>query len=93
MEICIHFGGQTHCFIIPILELPWHFPGPGPGPVNYPQLFADGILVASMRNMAEKVADAGARQALQQGVAAAQEAMQKHAGSDVTIRAAAGGLE
>jgi hypothetical protein len=61
----------------------------GPGPINYPQLFADAMLVGSMRRMVEKVADAGARQALEHGMTAAQEAMQKHAGSDVTIRAAA----
>jgi hypothetical protein len=87
MIICIKFGGHQHCFIIPYLEIPIKFPKVGPGPVNYPQLFADAVLLGSIRQMTQHIADTHVRQALEHGFSTAQEAMQKHAGSEVTIRA------
>jgi hypothetical protein len=90
MEICIHFGGQTHCFIVPVLQVPFHFPPVGPGPVNYPQFLADAILVASVQSTVQHVADAKVRQSLEAGISEALEAMQKHAGSEVTIRGVRG---
>ena len=89
MEICIRFGGELHCFIIPIVQVPIQIPLPGPGPVNYPAFLADAMLVASMRSMIQQVADGNVREALESGISRAVDAMQKHAGSEVTIRQAA----
>jgi hypothetical protein len=49
IRICITFGGKPHCFYLPVLQFPVTFPHPGPGPVNYPQLIQDGILVSSIQ--------------------------------------------
>jgi len=35
-EFCITIHGQRHCFPIPVLIEKFH--GPGPGPVNFPEL-------------------------------------------------------
>ena len=86
MEICINYGGHVHCFVIPVVEVPVRWPHPGPGPVNYPQMFQDGMILASIQNLAQHVADANVKQSLHEGLAAATRAMQQHAGEHVTIR-------
>jgi hypothetical protein len=84
MTICIKVATQTHCYLIPIAEFPLIFRHPGPGPVNYPELFQDATLV-SLQSAAEKVSDIGVRNALQRGIDAATEALQKRGGEHVTI--------
>ncbi len=86
MVICIRYGGQLHCHSIPIYEIPIKIPGVGPGPVNYPPLIADATVLSSIKSMAQHISDANVRQALEHGFSAAQEAMQKRAGPEVTIR-------
>ncbi|HVN05015.1 MAG TPA: hypothetical protein VMT86_11390 [Bryobacteraceae bacterium] len=88
MLICIRVGGVEHCYFIPIVLWPVTPVKPGPGPVNYPQLFQDGVLVASFQAALSNVADEGVRSALQSGVAAAMKALQSRAGEHVTVRPA-----
>jgi hypothetical protein len=89
MEICITFGGKKHCFFLPIYQYPINWGRPGPGPVNYPALFQDAIIVASLGDLVKHVSDEGVRGALQHGVTAALKGMQDRAGKDVTINAPA----
>ena len=91
MEICITFGGRRHCFYLPIIQVPVHWPGPGPGPVNYPALFQDAIIVASLGDLTKHINDAGVRTAVQHGLTTAVKGMQERAGKDVTINATAQG--
>jgi hypothetical protein len=86
MVICFQFGGQQHCFTIPTLEVPIVVHKPGPGPVNYPPFLADAVIVASLQALAQKISDTHVRQAAERGLSSAIEAMQKHIGSEVTIR-------
>jgi hypothetical protein len=85
MVICISFGGETHCYEIVEIDWPFGPSRPGPGPVNYPQLFRDATIVASIQTAALKVADASVREVALKGVQHAVEALQKRAGSYVTI--------
>jgi hypothetical protein len=81
MVICI----DGHCYEVVVIDKwppPWH----GPGPINYPQLFQDASLVASMESMSKKAADDGVRDALQGGIDAAIEAIQNRAADGVEIR-------
>jgi hypothetical protein len=87
MRICIKVGSTLHCYLIPVVEFPVSFRIPGPGPVNYPQLIQDAVLVASLQAAAEKAADANVRGALQRGVGAAVQALQKRGGEHVTVGA------
>lgn len=91
MEVCITVGGVRHCFVIPVLVPPIHWGKPGPGPINYPQLFQDATIIASMREMAQNVGNADVSRALQGGLAAGLKAMQQHAGEHVAINEAATG--
>ncbi len=86
MVVCFKFGGTVHCFPIPIIEIPIHFPKPGPGPVNYPPFIFDAIVVASLKSLAAKIQDSAVREAAHSGFSAAAAAMQKHIGPEVTIR-------
>jgi hypothetical protein len=85
MVICIKIGGTTHCY--EIVEVSWPFgpSRPGPGPVNYPQLFRDATIVASLQTATNHVADAGVRAALQGGLTAAVGALQKRGGAHVSV--------
>ena len=85
MEVCITVGGVRHCFVIPVLVPPVHWGKPGPGPVNYPQLFQDATIIASMREMVQNVGNPDVSRALQGGFAAGLAAMQQHAGAHVAI--------
>ncbi len=87
MEICINYGGRRHCFFLPIYQIPVNWGKPGPGPVNYPALFQDAIILASIANVAKQITDESVRKSLQEGLSAGLKAAQKHAGSDVTINA------
>jgi hypothetical protein len=87
MIICIKYGGQLHCFTIPLIEIPIRIPLPGPGPVNYPQLFSDAMVLGTIRSMTQHLADGKVREAVQSGFTSALKAMQAHAGSEVTVRA------
>lgn len=37
-SLCYKINGQKHCFEIPTLVDLSHIHGPGPGPINFPQL-------------------------------------------------------
>ena len=86
MQICIKFGGKIHCFYLPILQWPviWH--KPGPGPVNYPALFQDAILLASIQKVAQELTEGTVRTAVVGGISSAFKALQQHAGADVSIK-------
>ena len=87
MEICIRIGEVEHCYYIPVIFWPWsHRPPPGPGPVNYPTMLHDAVLVASVQQAAREARDEGVRVALERGVDAAVDAMQQRAGAHVQIR-------
>jgi hypothetical protein len=83
MVICI----DGHCYDVVVIDL-WPPHRPGPGPVNYPQLFYDATLVASVQAASEKAQDEGVRAALQSGIDAAIQAMQSRAADGVKIRGA-----
>jgi len=87
MRICITIGGQTHCYYVPELDIPFRIHWPGPGPVNYPQLLQDAVIVATLHTAASKVSDEGVRSALLGGMAAATQALQRRAGAHVKVEA------
>ena len=86
MEICINYGGHEHHHVVPVMEFALRpgFGG-GPGPINYPQFLHDAVMVASLYEAAQKVADHNVRRALHEGCVNAVKAMQEHAGPDVRI--------
>jgi hypothetical protein len=86
MVICFTYGGQEHCFTVPVIEIPIHIPKPGPGPINYPPFISDAVIVTSLQSMAKKISDKNVREAAERGHSAAVEAMQKHIGEEVKIR-------
>jgi hypothetical protein len=90
MVICIRIGGVTHCYEIVEVQWPWGPSRPGPGPVNYPQLFRDATIVASLQAGAAHIADAGVRAAALEGVNAAVGALQKRGGAHVSVQNQAG---
>jgi hypothetical protein len=79
MVIC--FDG--HCFEVVVIS--WWPPKPGPGPINYPALMYDATLVASMEAAAHNTHKDDVTKALLQGISAAKQAMQQHAGKGVEI--------
>jgi hypothetical protein len=85
MTICIKIGPIKHCFVIPVLQYPVHWKIPGPGPVNYPQLFQDGMLLASLQAASKDVSDEHVRGALDAGIATAIKALGKRAGEHVSV--------
>ena len=85
MVICIRVGGITHCYDIVEIPLPLGPYRPGPGPVNYPQLFRDATIVASLYTAASHVSDEGVRAALTNGHLAAVEALRKRGGDHISI--------
>jgi hypothetical protein len=86
VTICFSIGGQEHCYEIPVVELPLHFPRPGSGPVNYPFLIQGLVLVASLHAVARGASDEGVREATQAGLEVAVQAMQSRAGDHVDIK-------
>jgi hypothetical protein len=86
MVICFRIGSVEHCYYIPVVVYPVgpHFPGPGPGPVNYPYLVYDGSVLASVNAAVANISDAGVRSALQGGLDAALLALKKRAGDHVS---------
>jgi hypothetical protein len=86
MLVCITIGGVKHCF--QIIEFLFPIPKLGnPPPVNYPQLFHDATIVASLRTAAGNIADGEVRSAMLSGFKTAIGALEKRAGSHVTISA------
>jgi hypothetical protein len=85
MEICFTIGGVRHCYFIPIFVWPIHFPKPGPGPVNFPELFVDASLIASIHQAAGNISDRKVRGELLRGVEAAVAALRERAGEHVAI--------
>jgi len=85
MEICINYGGKKHCFFLPTLQIPVSWGKPGPGPVNYPALFQDSMILAAVSNVTRQITDENVRKAVDEGIAAGFRAAQKHAGADVSI--------
>jgi hypothetical protein len=55
-------------------------------PAHYPELLVDATTVASIQDAANHVSDSGLRDALHGGVKAAIQAIQKRAGSSVTVK-------
>lgn len=84
MKICFRIGGQEHCYDIPVVEIPVPVYRPGPGPINYPPFLYDATLVASIEAVANKVTDAGVRNALQSGILAAVKALKARGGDHVS---------
>jgi hypothetical protein len=86
MQICIQIGGKIHCFYVPVIQWPviWH--KPGPGPVNYPALFQDAVVLASLQNAAQALTEGSVRTAVVGGISSAVKALQQHAGADVTVK-------
>ena len=91
MEICITFGGKKHCFFLPIYRIPIDWGKPGPGPVNYPALFQDALIVSTINDLAHRVGDDKLRDALASGVQGGLKAMQGRVGKDVSINMGACG--
>ena len=87
MEVCLKIGDRLHCYVIPVIEFPLHIPKPGPGPVNYPQLFQDATILASVQSAVEKLGDATVRDAVRAGLQTAVQALQKRAGDYASIKA------
>jgi hypothetical protein len=85
MEICFTINGIRHCFIIPVLEWPVNWKIPGDGPVNYPPLIQDAIILAAFKNAVEKIGDASVREVVQSGIKQGAAALQRLAGSHVAI--------
>jgi hypothetical protein len=65
MEICIKIGGKLHCFFLPVILWPIQWGRPGPGPVNYPPLFQDAIVLASLHAAAQHVTEGPIRTAVE----------------------------
>jgi len=84
VQICFMLDKQYHCYDLPTIGIGGH-KGPGIGG-NYPQLIFDATLVASMQEATKEVSDAGVRSALQSGISAAIQALQKRGGSHVSIK-------
>jgi hypothetical protein len=91
MEICINYGGKRHCFFLPVPQIPVSWGRPGLGPVNYPALFQDSIILAALANAASHITDEHVRASVEQGITAGLHAAQKHAGPDVSINPVAHG--
>jgi hypothetical protein len=91
MEICFKLGGQWHCYYIPILFYPIDWGLPGPGPVNYPAVIQDAIILASAQKAVAKVSDETARRGVEHAITAGFAAIQKRAGADVKIGAVKAG--
>lgn len=85
LKICITINGKRHCYYIPIYFYPIQFPVPHP-PENYDYLVTDATLVATIANLADKLSDTRANEAIQGGVQTAIKAMQAHAGQGVEIQ-------
>lgn len=81
MVICFPDG---HCYEVIIIDL-WPKKPHGPGN-NYPRLFHDASLVASLEAMSQNAEDDGVRDALQRGVDAAVEALQSRAADGIEVR-------
>ena len=71
---------------LPIIEIPIVIPKPGPGPINFPAFLSDAVIVTSLQALAKKISDPNVREAAERGHFGAIEALQKHIGSEVTIR-------
>jgi len=89
VKICIKIGAQLHCYPIPIIEFPVTFHHPGPGPVNYPQLLQDALLLTSLQAAAKNIADTGVRGAIDNGIGVALKALAKRGGEHISIDAGA----
>jgi hypothetical protein len=85
MEICFTLAGKRHCYLVPVLEWPVIWKKPGPGPVNYPPFIQDAIILAALQNGVAQVSEASVRTALQGGLKEAVAALQRRAGSEVSI--------
>lgn len=85
MEICFTIDGVRHCYLIPIFLWPIHFPKPGPGPVNFPELFVDASVIASIHQVARNISDKKVQSELMRGVEAAVGALKQRAGEHVEI--------
>ena len=90
MVIQFTVGGKEHSYVVPVYEFTFKIPHVGPGPVNYPQFISDASLLASLEAAANKLADASVRDAVNTGIIAAVEALQKRGGARVSLETAGG---
>jgi hypothetical protein len=86
MEICLTIDGQRHCYEVPVVELPIAIHKPGPGPINYPWLIRDALILTAVQAATNKVADDIVREKLSAGVDAALKAIQERAGAHVELQ-------
>jgi hypothetical protein len=86
MEICLKIGDRLHCYVIPVIEFPVTIHRPGPGPVNFPQLFQDATILASLQAAAQKLSDTSVRETVESGVKTALQALQKRAGDYASVK-------
>jgi hypothetical protein len=83
MRICFKFGDVEHCYDIPVIELPFRFHIPGPGPVNYPAFLHDATVLATVNAAIAKVSDQTVQEALRAGVSSAVQALKTRGGAHV----------
>ena len=86
MEICMTVNGQRHCYEVPVVEISIPIHKPGPGPINYPWLIRDAVILAAIQSAIEKVADANVRERLSVGLGEALKAIEERAGSGVSVQ-------
>ena len=82
-------SGSLRDLCFPPIPVSWG--RPGPGPVNYPALFQDSIILAAVANAAKQITDENVRQSVEEGITAGFRVAQKHAGPDVSINPVARG--
>jgi hypothetical protein len=85
MKICFTINGVKHCYYIPVFAFPISLPHNGL-PQNFPELFVDATVIASIHAATRHISDEGVRGAVEKGVQTAVGALQKRAGEHVEIQ-------
>jgi hypothetical protein len=67
VELCINYGARVHHHVVPVMEFAFRPGFGGPSPINYPQFLHDAVVVASLYEAVQKVADHNVRRALHEG--------------------------
>jgi hypothetical protein len=83
MFICIKTISGVHCYDVVAVRVP--LVPPKVGPINYPPLFRDATIVATIQEIIGEVADAGVREALTEGVKTAAAALERRGGDHIKI--------
>ncbi len=85
MKICFGPEDDKHCFEIPLVESPLGAPPTPGGPVNDPFLIYDATVIASAQAVANKASDQKVISALQGGITAALQILQRRGGNLVSF--------